>query len=241
MGRMNTTGTARRLDLKVEGGFSHESGMILWVRVGEAWEKWRFSRDGAEAEPAQPPKNSLFGLTSFLLGILPWRDLKPWARWTLVLLLTAIALYGLTVSGPKQALGLVMGFLGAGVGMRFTLMPRWHALEHKAVHLLSRLGDGPIPGREEVLKELRELPSLHPGCGVLFGSSVIALAALLTVFLPLTVALLLGVVLAEAAWRFGLDRIFLPIQHLFLAPPTEEMMERVAEELPGLLKRAEKG
>lgn len=196
--------------------------------------QWLVASDRAEAEelPPPPPIPSLF--LPAALGLKPWRGLHPLLRGLVLLGFAVLALLGLTSTGPKESLGLLAGFLVAAFFLRLTSVPRWHALEHRAAHVL----DGEeVPLEEEELKEaLARASSFHPRCGtVLAGVFVLASAAFVLV-LPLTVALLLGWLAAEGAARRGWEQALFPIQGLFLAKPKPEELEAAARGLARLLK-----
>ncbi len=114
---------------------------------------------------------------------------------------------------------------------------RWHALEHKAIHLLK---EGNLPeDRREALARLRAASPLLEECGSLLVLRFYLLLPPLALLLPAGAALSLAFLLAHElhASRAG-ARLLLPLQGLFLATPREEE-EALALSLLEALKEAQ--
>ncbi len=212
---------------EVLAGRAWERGFLLYLRGGEEEVRALVERGkGVRVErgPAGPHAPLPLSLGTFRLPPLS------------LLLLGLLVALAFRERLPDLALFPPLFLPFASLVARATGVGRWHALEHKAIHLLR---EGDLPGdRREALARLRAASPLLEECGSLLLLRFFLLLSPLALLLPAGAALSLAFLLAHElhASRTG-ARLLLPLQWLFLATPREEE-EALALSLLEALKEA---
>jgi len=223
------------------GGFSHWKGMAIEVERNGATEAWYFSDSGFHTSPLDPTPASipLGPITPIYRLLGSQQHLHPWEKVLAVSLLALSLTVGLFRHAPATGFFLTTGFILGTLLLRFTPAFRWHALEHKVIHVLA---SPDLPRNPEAMEEaIYEASPLHPGCGTNFWAAVFLLSLPAFYFLPTTGGLLASLLGAYALWRAGLTQHLTPLQWLVLAPPHPNQVKAVAQHLVRHLEALSQG
>lgn len=214
------------------GGYADPKGFRLWIRFSpDETHVLRFTKGEARLF-RKPRKNSIFNrLTSKVDAVL--------------LYYFVLALYVLLTGEKKYEpkigiLGPIMFYFGVVIVQMFGIAS-WHALEHKSLHVLKWYYKGKINRSFDSLRQaLNDAPAIHPRC----GSGIVLWATLLLIFSSLVLPANVALATALLGGYFLFDRgialdVVLPLQNAFLAQPTREQLDAVAQRLFWYLEETE--
>lgn len=221
---------------QVIAGNALATGFILIVDYGPGGQEVLAVKPGGytiRPRPLPPPHLRPLGSLGRLLALLP----APLAL-TLYALLLGFLYGGLSVHAPEVSLTMLLSFLGFACFVQLTGIARWHALEHKAAHVLQEVWErGLSPDRYSLLSALKRASPFHPQCGTLLFARFILLATPLLFFLNFTPAMILSYALAGLMHHKQFLAVpLLGLERLLLAAPREAEEIQTAVALEAYLK-----
>lgn len=231
MARGGSLASPRGEAIGISGGRAHSKGFSLLLEAGGQTYQAEVGLEGVRIERVNTRKGGLWW------DILWALRLPPRLHLPITLLFLGVFAYGFFVYEKQLFLAFLLSGVFAALAFRSDGSTRWHSLEHKSIWVL----EGQPPQEPEALrKALEEAPAYHPRCGSVDMALTTIFAGLLSLFLPLSPALLLGVLFSEAVQKLALPPFVVRlVQWPFLSPPRREELEATARGLAELLSSLE--